>query len=240
VNKGPGWKAFSGILDPILIPEQQKVLMTMPETKNNKNDPIDPTRPAKKETGDGALPGTERERWKAADALQELTQSKERPAPPTSYNDWDVEMALDFLGRYHDMGQALIRAGFIKAGPTPGTQLPNWEQFALHIEEQFDPKSDEMLDAAVAYLYWHQENLDRRNTRIDNAAPWETYDVDNDMVWLAESIQQVGHRLSEEINHMDRQPCDGTQVSAVLFVLMVWAEIDPEVAHWLANPGTLM
>jgi hypothetical protein len=212
----------------------------MPATKSNKNDPVDPKKPSKKERGEGALPGTELERWRAARTLRELTQAEEMPAPSTRYEVWDEEMAIDFLIRYHDLEQALVQAGFTKGSQTPGLVLPNWEQFALHIEEQFDPDSDPVLQGAVGYLNWHQENLDLRNARIDGAHPWETYDVDNDMVWLAESIQRVAHQLTDEINHMDRQPCDDTQLSAALFVLMAWAELDPEVARWLEDPGPLM
>ncbi len=212
----------------------------MPATKDNKNNPAHPAKPSKKESVDGALPGTDRERYKAVRALREITQGKERPAPPTRYTEWDEEMVLDFLTRYHDLGQALVRAGFTKGSPTPGMVLPNWEQFALHIEERFDPDSDEILQGAVSYLNWHDENLARRNARIDESHVWETYDVDNDMVWLAESIQQVAHQLSDEINHMDRQPLDDAQVFAAVYVLMAWAELDPEVARWLAQPGPLM
>jgi hypothetical protein len=212
----------------------------MPATKNDKNDPANPAKPSKKEPGEGALPGTQRERWRAVRALRELTRAEQEPPPPTRYDEWDKEMVLDFLTRYQDLGQALVQAGFTRAGQTPGILLPNWEQFALHIEEQFDPESDPVLEGAVAYLNWNAENLARRNARIDKAEIWETYDVDNDMVWLAETIQRVAHQLTDEISHMDRQPCDDTQVSAALFVLMVWEEIDPEVARWLETPGPLM
>ncbi len=212
----------------------------MPATKNNKNDPTNPAKPSKKEPGEGALPGTDRERWKAARTLRELTQAGEKPPPPTRYDEWDEEMVLDFLTRYHDLGQALVQAGFTRGCPTPGMLLPNWEQFALHIEEQFDPDSDVVLQGAVSYLNWHEENLALRNARIDDSQVWETYDVDNDMVWLAESIQRVAHQLTDEINHMDRQPLDDAQVFAALDVLMAWEELDPEVARWLEKPGPLM
>jgi hypothetical protein len=212
----------------------------LPATKNNKNDPLDPAKPSKKGTGEGALPGTDRERWRAERTLRELTQTGPKPAPPTRYDEWDEEMVLDFLTRYNDLGQALVQAGFTKGSQTPGMLLPNWEQFALHIEEQFDPDSDPVLQGAVAYLNWHEQNLARRNARIDDSQLWETYDVDNDMVWLAESIQRVAHQLSDEISHMDRQPLDDAQVLAALDVVMAWAELDPEVARWLENPGMLM
>jgi hypothetical protein len=212
----------------------------MPATKKNNNDPIDPTKPSKKERGEGALPGTERERWRAARTLREITQAENKPAPPTRYEKWDEEIALDFLTRYHDLGQALVQAGFTKGSQTPGMPLPNWEQFALHIEERFDPDSDPLLQGAVAYLNWQEDNLALRDARIEEAHNWETYDVDNDMVWLAESIQRVAHRLTEEINRMDRQPLDIAQVAAVQDVLMSWAELDPEVARWLEDPGTRM
>ncbi len=209
----------------------------MPATKDNKNNPAHPAKASKKGTGEGALPGTDKERYKAVRALRELTQAKDRPAPRTGYDKWDEEIVLDFLARYHDLGQALVRAGFTKAGQAPGVLLPNWEQFALHIEERFDPDSDELLQGAVSYLNWHGENLARRNARLDNAATWETYDVNNDMVWLAEMLQRVAHQLTDEINHMYRQPCDLAQVFAVLDVLMAWEELDPEVARWLKLPA---
>jgi hypothetical protein len=208
--------------------------------KNNKNDPTNPAKPSKKEPGEGALPDTERERWRAERTLRELIKAREKPAPPARYNEWEKELVLEFLTRYHDLGQALVQAGFTRPGQAPGILLPNWEQFALHIEERFDPDSDEMLQGAVSYLSWNDENLALRNARIDHSHAWETYDVDNDMVWLAEMVQRVAHQLSDEINHMDRQPCDDVQVFAVLDVVTAWAELDPEVAYWLENPGTIM
>ncbi len=212
----------------------------MPATKNNNNDPTNPANPPKKGTGEGALPGTDRERYRAPRALREMTQAGEKPPPPTRYDKCDEEMAIDYLIRYHDLERALVQAGFTRPGQAPGILLPNWEQFALSIEERFDPDLEGALQGAVAYLNWHDENLDLRNARLDKAHPWETYDVDNDMVWLAEMIQRVAHQLTDEINHMDRQPLDDAQVFAVLFVVMAWAELDPEVARWLENPGMLM
>ena len=167
----------------------------MPATKNNNNSSTDPAKPSKKERREGALPDTDRERYKAARTLRELTQAKDRPAPPTSYDEWDEEMALDFLTRYHDLGQALVQAGFTKGSQTPGMLLPNWEQFALHIEERFDPDSDTVLQCAVAYLNWHEQNRERRDARIDKSTAWETYEVDNDMVIESGQSVRIGVRL---------------------------------------------
>jgi hypothetical protein len=228
------------MLEPILMAMSQKDHTTMPATKDNKNTPAHPTKLSEKEQGEGALPGTEREHWRTPRTLGELTQAWEKPAPPTRYTEWDKEIVLDFLTRYQDLGQALIRAGFTQGSQVPGMQLPNWEQFALHIEERFDSDSEQVLQGAAAYLKWHEENLDRRNGRVDKSETWETYNVDNDMVWLAESIQRVAHQVSDEISHMDRQPLDDAQLFAVLDVPMAWAELDPEVARWLEDPGTRM
>jgi hypothetical protein len=212
----------------------------MPATKNNKNDPANPTKPSKKEPGEGALPGTQRERWKAARTLREITQAGEKPAPPARYDEWDEEMVLDFLTRYHDLGQALVRAGFTRGCPTPGMLLPNWEQFALHIEEQFDAESEPVLEGAVAYLSWNPKNLALRNARLEDSDAWETYSVENDMVWLAEIIQRIAHQVTHELNYMHQRACDDTQITAALFVVMAWAELDPEVTRWLETPGTII
>lgn len=137
----------------------------MPATKNNKNTPTDPAKPSKKEQGEGAIPGTEREHYRAARTLRALAQTGPKPPPPTRYEEWEEE-ALDFLTRYHALGQALVRAGFTKGSQTHGVMLPNWEQFALHIEERFDPDSDLVVQGAVAHLNWEPENLARRNAPL--------------------------------------------------------------------------
>ena len=68
------------------------------------------------------------------------------------------ELALDFLTWYQALGQALVRAGFTRASRTPATGQPDWESFALHIEERFDPDSDGAVQGAVAYLSWSPAN----------------------------------------------------------------------------------
>ena len=61
---------------------------------------------------------------------REITQATEKPAPPARYSEWDKELVLEFLAHYHDLGQALVQAGFTRPGQAPGILLPNWEQFA--------------------------------------------------------------------------------------------------------------
>ena len=211
----------------------------MPATKNDKSSQTKEARSSKKRAREGALPGSQRERWKAPRTLREITRAENPPEPPSRYDEWDEEMVLDFLTRYHKLGQALVRAGFTKAGRIPGSVEPNWEQFALHIEEQFDPDSEPVLQGAVAYLGWNPKNFALRNERIEDSDLWETYSVENDMVWLAEMIQRVGNQLTHEINYMDQQPCDDAQVTAALFVLMAWETLDPEVERWLENPPAM-
>ena len=212
----------------------------MPATKKNKRYLVNDANSPKKHSGEGAVPGNQRERWQATRTLVEPAQTEARPEPPSRYDEWDEEMVLDFLTRYHALGHALVQAGFTRASQTPGSVLPNWEQFALHIEEQFDPGSEPILEGAVSYLNWNPKNLALRNARLEASDAWETYSVENDMVWLAEIIQRVANQLSHELNYMDQHPCDSTQVSAALFVVMTWAELDPEVARWLETPGTII
>jgi hypothetical protein len=212
----------------------------MPETKKNKSNPVTTAKSSNNHPGEGAVPGSQRERWQAARTLVEPAQAEDRPEPPSRYDEWDEEMVLDFLTRYHALGHALVQAGFTRASQTPGSVLPNWEQFALHIEEQFDAESEPVLEGAVAYLSWNPKNLALRNARLEDSDAWETYSVENDMVWLAEIIQRIAHQVTHELNYMHQRACDDTQITAALFVVMAWAELDPEVARWLETPGTII
>ena len=51
---------------------------------------------------------------------------------------FDLELILTFLTKFQSFEQALMRTGFTQAGRSPGNACPDWEQFARHVEGEFD------------------------------------------------------------------------------------------------------
>jgi hypothetical protein len=157
------------------------------------------------------------------------------PGKAGTRDELDEELALTFLTLYHTFEQALVRAGYTRASRTPGSARADWERFARHIEDQFDPDSSPVLQGAVAYLLFEQKNLDLRNKRLDDAFPWDVSSPHSDIVWISVLIQQTWNQLTHWINFMGTPDSDISQVMAAMFVLEAWAGIDPEVKRLLIS-----
>jgi len=218
--------------------------MTMPSTKNtkpNKSKTTHLTRSAPdKESGEqGQTSEIENQPPDAVDPLQGHSKARDTntPLPKTAppKDEVDEELALTFLTFHHTLERALVQAGYTRAGHTPASVRADWERFARHIEAQFDPDSDEVLQGAVGYLLWNQENLDLRNERLEDSFPWEPSSPHNDIVWISVLIQQTRDRLLHRINFLGNPGSDTAQVTAALFVVEAWARLDPKVEGFIKS-----
>jgi len=155
------------------------------------------------------------------------------PRQQPADREYDEELALTFLSYYLALEQALVRAGFTRAGHTPGTAQADWARFARHIEAQFDPGSSPELEGSVAFLLADENNLERRNKRLEKSSPWENADANNDIVWISELVQQTGKMLAYGLNLPGRSGFDLSLVSAVFFIVQAWSHLDPQVESLL-------
>jgi hypothetical protein len=201
----------------------------MPAPRNTKSktqstpDPTKPKRKArKKDDGRGTEP--------AGTALPP------QPAPETVNADWecdaDEELVLTFLSYFQTLEHALMRAGYTQAGHTPGSAQPDWYRFARHIHPRFDPDSSEVLQGAVSYMLWDDDNLELRNERIENAHFWENADPNNDTVWLSELVQQTGRKVIHGLNFPAKPGVDIAMVTAAMFIVEEWLRLEPEMEGW--------
>jgi len=134
--------------------------------------------------------------------------------------DFDAEMVLDFLAAYHALEQALVRAGFTRAGRRSGNPQPDWGGFVRHIEEKFDPESSPELMGAVCTLLGQPL---ARELRRELPSPV------SDVLWLAERVQEIRDRLLLRINFAGKPWGDDTIVVAAWYVVRAWSSIDPKV-----------
>lgn len=152
-----------------------------------------------------------------------------QPTQGSRPDELDEEMALDFLAQYQDLEQALVAAGYTRAGHSPAQAQPDWVGFARHIEARFDADENPVIRAAVAHLLWAEENLEMRNGRLERTDPWENASPHNDIVWLSELIQHTKNRVTHDLMFPGRTGCDYNNVTAAMFVLEAWKQIDPQV-----------
>ncbi len=145
----------------------------------------------------------------------------------------DEELALTFLTYYHALEQAMMRAGFTRSGRTPGTSQADWHRFARHIEPKFDPDSSPVLQGAVSYLLWEDENLARRNQRLEEARPWESGSPFSDILWISELLQRTRNKLTYDLNLPGAPACDTAQVMASLMIVEEWGKLEPDVSQYL-------
>jgi len=174
-----------------------------------------------------------------SESLQPIPPWKDGLNAPLPYRSDDLiepdeETLLYFFSHYHALEQAIMRAGYTRAGPTPGSFHADWPRFARHIEPEFKKDTEPVIQGATAYLLLDEEYLDLRNERIENAHFWESPDPNNDTVWLAELLQQVRRGLIHRLNYPDAPPVDIAMVTAALFIVEAWAKIDPIVEGLLA------
>jgi hypothetical protein len=205
----------------------------MPCPRNNKNKTGNATQPAKTKRSSDKNHKTP----KTADGLLETP-----PLPPASLpaeqDAWemDEETVMYFLYRFQALEQALMKAGYTQSGRIPGSTRPDWSRFARHIQPRFNLDSSTVIQGAVAYMLWDEDNLAERNERIENGAPWANPDPHNDTVWLAELLQQTERKLIHALNFPGQPDCDLAMVSSALFIVDEWSRLDPEVEKQL-NDG---
>ncbi len=212
----------------------------MPATKNDRNEPVPPLQSGKSQAGEGAFPGSLADRWKAARSLLSPRRHDPPPAPASSYDETDLDVAFDFLLRYQALGRALVKAGYIRPHATPALLQPDWERFAQHIQERFHPEADAALEASVDYMLYRKDLLALRNEQIDAEPLWETYSVDDDGIWLARLIQRIAGTLLHQLRFVDTQACDIDLVCSAAFVLIDWAALDPDVEKYLEEADWTM
>ena len=200
----------------------------MPAKKNTKTTPVNNAKPEIREkhrkTAIPQIGHTE-----AEDLLQPSRERNDRE------KEIDEELVLTFLTEYHAFEQAMVRAGFTRAGRTPASKQPDLGRFARHIEKHFRPDASEMLEGAVAYLLCNPRNQELREERLEKSFPWETSDPQSDVVWLLELVQQTRNRLTLEINFPVTPGMDTTLVMAALFVVEAMANMDPEMESQLTS-----
>jgi hypothetical protein len=203
----------------------------MPSPRNNKSKAGNNTRPPEKSkrklTQKEIGPGTGNEPLDTALPLH--------AAPRADVHESDDELVLTFLSHYQALELAMIRAGYTRSSHTPGTAQADWARFARSIQPRFDPKSSPVLEGAVAYMLLDDDYLELRNERIENAYPWENPDPHNDTVWLSELVQLTGRKLIQGLNFPRETGCDITMVTAALFIVEEWSQLDPEVERFLRN-----
>jgi hypothetical protein len=158
------------------------------------------------------------------------------PASQAAANDtFDEELILTFLTEFHLFERALIRAGFTKAGRTPGNSQPDWARFARHIESHFHPDSSPDLQGAVSYLLCDPGKLALRRKRLQSTYPGETYSPHSDLVWLSELVQEAGKQLTHGINAPTVPGYDTAYIMSALLVLEAFSYIDPMVESLLTH-----
>jgi len=157
------------------------------------------------------------------------------PKETSPNNDFDEQLVLTFLTNYHSLEQALVQAGFTRAGHTPGNPRPDWGKFARHIERRFDPDSSPELMGAVCYLLGEPEEQELRRERLQASIPWELSSPASDILWLSELVQEIRNRLLLRINFADKAWSDDTGALAALFIVEAWSYIDPKVESMLTH-----
>jgi hypothetical protein len=138
----------------------------------------------------------------------------------------DIDLVLTFLADCHALEGALVRAGFTRAGSTPGNARPDWSKFARHIEGKFDPESSPELIGAVCYLLGELESPERR---------WEQSGPQSDIFWLSELVRKIRNRLLLRINFAGGPCSDITSVLAAMLIVEAWSTIDPKVESLLTH-----
>jgi hypothetical protein len=151
-------------------------------------------------------------------------------SPQTSDdNNLDEGLVLDYLADCHSLDGALVRAGFARAGRSPGTARPDWQQFALSIQGKFVPDPEEEVGAAVAYLLTDPARQELRWQRMEDSTLGEPSYLHYDIVWLSVLLEEIRNRLLHWINFRGEPGCDDTDVAAAVLIVHAWSSIDPRV-----------
>ena len=150
-------------------------------------------------------------------------------------DDFDTDLILTFLTEFHLLEQAVIKAGFTKAGRIHGNTQVDWVRFVHYIERRFRPASSVDLQEAVNYLLTHPGNVALRRERLQNSWPGETSSVHSDIVWLSELVQETGNRLTHGIPFLKKGDIDSTQIMAALMVVEAFSYCDPTIESLLTH-----
>jgi hypothetical protein len=75
----------------------------------------------------------------------------------------------------------------------------------------------------------NDDNVAQRNERITNAPLWGDTDPNNDIVWLAELLQQTWRKVMHGLNFSWRPECSLDRVWAAEIILDVRVCLDTEV-----------
>jgi hypothetical protein len=147
----------------------------------------------------------------------------------------DEELALIFLTELRSLEQALVRAGFTRAGRIQGSFQPDWVRFVRHIEPRFRPDSSPELQGAVSYLLFAPDNLALRRKRLQDSLPGEASSVHSDILWLSEMVQQTGNKLRYWIPFLKKADFDAAQITAALMVVEAFSYCDPTIESLLTH-----
>jgi hypothetical protein len=148
------------------------------------------------------------------------------PQKESPHDDFDEELVLTFLALYHSLEQALVRAGYTRAGYTPGNPQPDWGGFARHIAGKFDPDSSPELMGAFCYLLGEPG---AQELRMELPSPV------SDILWLSELVQEVRNRLLLWMNFAGKPWGNDANVVAALYIIQAWSKLDPQVESLLTH-----
>ena len=137
----------------------------------------------------------------------------------------DADLILTYLAFYRHLEQALVRAGFVRVISSHNQPRPDWYRWAMHIEKQFDPASDDVLHQSVDHLLLLRDDMEALPGRWQNRLQWESASPYSDILWLTEMLQETSLRLTQRYNFADTPGCDAGQVMAALFVVQAWLEL---------------
>jgi hypothetical protein len=150
-------------------------------------------------------------------------------------DDADEDLVLIFLTEFRSLEQALVRAGFTKAGRSHGTAQPDWARFIRHIERRFRPESSPELQGAVSYLLADPDKVALRRKRLQGSLPGEPSSAHSDILWLSELVQETGNKLTHGIPFLKKADFDAAQITAALLVVEAWSYCDPKVESLLTH-----
>ena len=148
-------------------------------------------------------------------------------------DDFDGDLILTFLTEFELFEQALVRAGYVKAGSAYRNVQPDWMGYARHIEPRFHPDSSVEVQGAISYLLCDPNNRKLREERLENELPGEISITANDLLWLVELVQETGRKLTYGIHFQEKYEMETTYVTAAWFVLAALSAYDPTMDRLL-------
>ncbi len=142
-----------------------------------------------------------------------------------SEEEQDQHLILTYLTCLRLLEHALVRAGFVMALSSYKQARPDWYGWARHIEKQFVPASDDVLQMSVDHLLDLRDDMEALPGRMQNRITWESASRFSDNLWLAEMLQRTGSQLTHRYNFAETPGCDTPQVMAALMVVEAWLQL---------------